>query len=33
MQIKKYRAASLKEATMIMKNELGTEALILGIRA
>jgi flagellar biosynthesis protein FlhF len=32
MQIKKYRAASLKEATMIMKNELGTEALILGTK-
>jgi flagellar biosynthesis protein FlhF len=32
MQIKKYRAASLKEATQIMKSELGSEALILGTK-
>ena len=32
MQIKKYRAASLKEATQIMKAELGSEALILGTK-
>lgn len=32
MQIKKYVAASLKEATQQMKNELGVEALILGTR-
>lgn len=32
MHIKKYRAASLKEATFLMKEELGTEALILGTR-
>jgi flagellar biosynthesis protein FlhF len=32
MHIKKYRASSLKEATQIMKNELGAEALILGTR-
>lgn len=32
MHIKKYRAASLKEATQLMKDELGTEALILGTR-
>ncbi len=32
MHIKKYRAASLKEATRIMKNELGSEALILGTK-
>lgn len=30
MHIKKYRASSLKEATQLMKDELGTEALILG---
>lgn len=32
MHIKKYRAASLKEATQIMKSELGSEALILGTK-
>lgn len=32
MQIKKFRAASLKEAAEIMKSELGTEALILGTK-
>lgn len=32
MHIKKYRATSLKEATQIMKDELGAEALILGTR-
>lgn len=32
MQIKKYRASSLKEATQIMKDELGAEAMILGTR-
>lgn len=32
MHIKKYRAASLKEATQLMKDELGAEALILGTR-
>jgi len=32
MHIKKFRASSLKEATQIMKNELGAEALILGTR-
>lgn len=32
MHIKKYKAASLKEATFLMKEELGTEALILGTR-
>lgn len=32
MQIKKYVAPSLKEATLQMKNELGGEALILGTR-
>jgi len=32
MHIKKYRAASLKEATIIMKSELGSEALILGTK-
>jgi flagellar biosynthesis protein FlhF len=32
MHIKKYRASSLKEATQVMKNELGPEALILGTR-
>lgn len=32
MHIKKYRASSLKEATQIMKDELGAEALILGTR-
>ncbi len=32
MQIKKYRAASLKEAAEIMKSELGNEALILGTK-
>jgi flagellar biosynthesis protein FlhF len=32
MHIKKYRAASLKEATQIMKIELGSEALILGTK-
>ena len=32
MQIKKYRAASLKEAAEIMKSELGAEALILGTK-
>lgn len=32
MQIKKYVAASLKESTQQMKNELGGEALILGTR-
>ena len=32
MQIKKYVAASLKEATQQMKEELGVEALILGTR-
>lgn len=32
MHIKKYRASSLKEATQLMKDELGTEALILGTR-
>lgn len=32
MHIKKYRAVSLKEATETMKNELGTEALILGTK-
>ncbi len=32
MQIKKYRASSLKEATQIMKSELGSEALILGTK-
>lgn len=32
MHIKKYKAASLKEATELMKNELGPEALILGTR-
>lgn len=32
MQIKKYVAASLKEATQQMKDELGVEALILGTR-
>lgn len=32
MYIKKYRASSLKEATQIMKDELGSEALILGTR-
>ena len=32
MHIKKYRATSLKEATQLMKAELGAEALILGTR-
>jgi flagellar biosynthesis protein FlhF len=32
MHIKKYRAVSLKEATQIMKSELGSEALILGTK-
>jgi len=32
MQIKKFKAASLKEATQIMKTELGSEALILGTK-
>jgi flagellar biosynthesis protein FlhF len=32
MHIKKYRAASLKEATQFMKAELGAEALILGTK-
>ncbi|MDT3695816.1 MAG: flagellar biosynthesis protein FlhF [Ignavibacterium sp.] len=32
MHIKKYKASSLKEATQLMKDELGTEALILGTR-
>jgi flagellar biosynthesis protein FlhF len=32
MHIKKYRATSLKEATQLMKDELGAEALILGTR-
>lgn len=32
MHIKKYRASTLKEATQLMKNELGAEALILGTR-
>ena len=32
MQIKKYRASSLKEAAEIMKSELGAEALILGTK-
>lgn len=32
MHIKKYRAASLKEATQIMKSELGAEAMILGTK-
>lgn len=32
MQIKKYSAPTLKDATMIMKNELGAEAIILGTR-
>ena len=32
MQIKKYLAPSLKEATQQMKNELGEEAIILGTR-
>jgi flagellar biosynthesis protein FlhF len=32
MQIKKYIAPSLKEATQQMKNELGLEAIILGTR-
>jgi flagellar biosynthesis protein FlhF len=32
MQIKKFRAASLKEAAEIMKSELGAEALILGTK-
>ncbi|MBK7500201.1 MAG: flagellar biosynthesis protein FlhF [Ignavibacteriales bacterium] len=32
MQIKKYRASSLKEAAQIMKSELGAEALILGTK-
>lgn len=32
MHIKKYRASSLKEATQLMKSELGAEALILGTR-
>jgi flagellar biosynthesis protein FlhF len=32
MHIKKYRASTLKEATQIMKDELGAEALILGTR-
>ena len=32
MQIKKYVAASLKEATQQMKDELGGEAIILGTR-
>lgn len=33
MQIKKYVAPTLKEATQQMKNELGGEAIILGTRA
>lgn len=32
MQIKKYSAPTLKDATIIMKNELGSEAIILGTR-
>lgn len=32
MHIKKFKASSLKEATQIMKDELGAEALILGTR-
>lgn len=32
MHIKKYRASTLKEATQLMKSELGAEALILGTR-
>jgi len=32
MQIKKYTAATLKEATALMKNELGSEAIILSTR-
>ncbi len=32
MYIKKFRASSLKEATQIMKDELGSEALILGTK-
>ena len=32
MQIKKYKASTLKEATQIMKDELGGDAVILGTR-
>lgn len=32
MQIKKFTAPSLREATFLMKNELGAEAIILGTR-
>ncbi len=32
MQIKKFKASTLKEATQSMKNELGSEAVILGTR-
>jgi len=32
MQIKKFTAPTLKDATMIMKNEMGKEAIILGTR-
>ena len=32
MHIKKYRASTLKDATQLMKSELGAEALILGTR-
>ncbi|MFA7228382.1 MAG: hypothetical protein WC061_05045, partial [Melioribacteraceae bacterium] len=32
MQIKKYIAPTLKEATVQMKNELGADAIILGTR-
>ena len=32
MHIKKFTAASLKEAMVLMKNELGKDAVILGTR-
>ena len=32
MQIKKFTAPTLKEASLLMKEELGSEALILGTR-